>query len=65
MLYQPKRLLRLTLWSGQDKSLSIPTNIWIYGVTKAGCRPGNRPMLVPKEDAVPFGHNFRFVVTAR
>src|ERR1700719_4603621 len=27
MLYQPKRLLRLTLWSGQDNSLSIPTNI--------------------------------------
>src|SRR5579863_53054 len=28
MFYQPRRLLRLTSWSGQDKSLSIPTNIW-------------------------------------
>src|SRR5580700_4328791 len=36
MLYQPRRLLRLTLWSGQDKRLSIPTNIWLYQVTKAG-----------------------------
>jgi hypothetical protein len=27
MFYQPRRLLRLTSWSGQDKRLSIPTNI--------------------------------------
>jgi hypothetical protein len=34
MFYQPRRLLRLTSWSGQDKRLSIPTNIWLYEVTK-------------------------------
>src|ERR1700726_2887964 len=33
-LPQPRRLLRLTSWSGQDKRLSIPTNIWLYQVTK-------------------------------
>lgn len=39
MLYQPRRLLRLTSWSGQDKRLSIPTNIWLYEVTKPDAHP--------------------------
>src|SRR6202042_2132853 len=40
MLYQPRWLLRLTLWSGQDKRLSIPTNILPYQVTKTGLTSG-------------------------
>src|ERR1700722_16377132 len=36
MLYQPRWLLRLTSWSGQDKRLSIPTYILPYQVTKPG-----------------------------
>ena len=42
MLYQPRRLLRLTSWSGQDKRLSIPTNIWLLRGDKAGCTCGSR-----------------------
>src|SRR5215472_18024364 len=34
MFYQPRRLLRLTSWSGQDKRLSIPTNIWLLPADK-------------------------------
>jgi len=35
MFYQPRRLLRLTSWSGQDKRLSIPTNIRLHWETAA------------------------------
>src|SRR5579863_6780353 len=38
-LYQPRWLLRLTSWSGQDKRLSIPTNIWLLLGDKAGPEP--------------------------
>src|SRR5580693_6261205 len=52
MLYQPRRLLRLTLWSGQDKRLSIPTNIRLYQVTKAGRASGKPCHAAPKDDGV-------------
>ena len=40
MFYQPRRLLRLTSWSGQDKRLSIPTNIRLSRCDKAGLTSG-------------------------
>src|SRR3984893_19219533 len=39
--YQPRRLLRLRSWSGQDKSLSIPTNIRVLRHSHGGAHPGN------------------------
>jgi hypothetical protein len=62
MLYQPRRLLRLTSWSGQDKRLSIPTNIRVFRGDKDG-RMSVKPRPMRDKDSVLFGHDFCCAVT--